>query len=57
MAAAAPLMLVTGATGFVGRHVLDALAVAGCRLRLIVREAQAGSSVARDCYRNGADDA
>ena len=38
MAAAAPLILVTGATGFVGRHVLDALAVAGCRLRLIVRE-------------------
>jgi nucleoside-diphosphate-sugar epimerase len=38
MAAAAPLMLVTGATGFVGRHVLDTLAATDCRLRLIVRE-------------------
>jgi nucleoside-diphosphate-sugar epimerase len=37
MAAAAPLILVTGATGFVGRQVLRALAERGCRLRVVIR--------------------
>ena len=32
------LVLVTGATGFVGRQVLKALAAAGCDARLVVRE-------------------
>lgn len=33
----APLVAVTGATGFLGRHVLDALARNGWRLRALVR--------------------
>jgi len=37
MAAAAPLILLTGATGFVGRQVLRALAARNCKLRLVVR--------------------
>lgn len=37
MAAARPLILLTGATGFVGRQVLRALAEQNCRLRLVVR--------------------
>ena len=32
-----PLVLLTGATGFVGRQVLRALAERGCRVRLVVR--------------------
>jgi dTDP-6-deoxy-L-talose 4-dehydrogenase (NAD+) len=38
MAAAGPLILLTGATGFVGRQILRALGERGCRVRLIVRE-------------------
>ena len=34
----APLTVaVTGATGFLGRHTVAALAAAGCRLRLLAR--------------------
>lgn len=36
--AAAPLTLLTGATGFVGRQVLQELAKRGCRARLVVRD-------------------
>jgi nucleoside-diphosphate-sugar epimerase len=38
MAAAAALTLLTGATGFVGRQVLRALAERGCRVRPAIRE-------------------
>jgi nucleoside-diphosphate-sugar epimerase len=38
MAVAAPLILLTGATGFVGRQVLRALAGQNCRVRPVVRE-------------------
>lgn len=34
----APLVAVTGATGFLGRHVLDTLACKGWRLRVLVRD-------------------
>jgi len=37
MAAAGPLILLTGATGFVGRQVLRALEERGCRVRAVVR--------------------
>ena len=37
MAASAPLILLTGATGFVGRQVLRALGERGCRVRPVVR--------------------
>ena len=35
---AAPLILLTGATGFVGRQVLRGLAQRGCRVRAVVRQ-------------------
>jgi len=35
---AAPLILLTGATGFVGRQVLRALSERGCHVRAVVRE-------------------
>jgi dTDP-6-deoxy-L-talose 4-dehydrogenase (NAD+) len=38
MAASAPLVLLTGATGFVGRQILRALSERGCRVRPVVRE-------------------
>ena len=38
MAAAAPLILLTGATGFVGRQVLQELAKRNCRVRIVVRQ-------------------
>ncbi|MBI5909549.1 MAG: NAD(P)-dependent oxidoreductase [Betaproteobacteria bacterium] len=38
MAAAAPLTLLTGATGFVGRQVLQELGKRNCKVRLIVRD-------------------
>ncbi len=38
MAAAARLILLTGATGFVGRQVLRALAERGCTVRVVVRQ-------------------
>jgi nucleoside-diphosphate-sugar epimerase len=38
MAAAPALILLTGATGFVGRQVLRALLERNCRVRLVVRE-------------------
>jgi dTDP-6-deoxy-L-talose 4-dehydrogenase (NAD+) len=37
MAASAPLILLTGAAGFVGRQVLRALGERGCRVRPVVR--------------------
>jgi nucleoside-diphosphate-sugar epimerase len=37
MAAAAPLILMTGATGFVGRQVLRELAGRGSRIRVVIR--------------------
>jgi nucleoside-diphosphate-sugar epimerase len=38
MAATTPLILLTGATGFVGRQVLQELAKGNCRVRVVVRE-------------------
>jgi dTDP-6-deoxy-L-talose 4-dehydrogenase (NAD+) len=38
MATKSPLILLTGATGFVGRQVLRALAGQGCAVRLVVRQ-------------------
>ena len=38
MAAAARLILLTGAGGFVGRQVLRALAECGCKVRVVVRQ-------------------
>ncbi len=38
MAAAAPLILLTGATGFVGRQVLRELVRRNCKVRLVVRQ-------------------
>jgi len=38
MAAASRLVLLTGATGFVGRHLLRALGERGCRVRPVIRE-------------------
>jgi uncharacterized protein YbjT (DUF2867 family) len=38
MAAARPLIVLTGTPGFVGRQVLRALAERSCRLRLLVRD-------------------
>ena len=38
MAAAVPLILLTGATGFVGRQVLRELGKRNCKVRLIVRD-------------------
>lgn len=40
MAPPLPLILLTGAAGFVGRHVLRALGERGCRVRAVVREGQ-----------------
>ena len=46
MAAAAPLILLTGATGFVGRQVLCALSERDCRVRPVVRQGK------QDCLRS-----
>ena len=45
MAAAARLILLTGATGFVGRQVLHELARRNCRVRLVIREGSEGKVV------------
>jgi len=42
MAASAPLILVTGATGFVGRQVLRVLAERSCKVRVVVRTGTEG---------------
>ncbi|WPB58970.1 NAD(P)-dependent oxidoreductase [Xylophilus sp. GOD-11R] len=42
--ASRPLVAVTGATGFVGRHVVDALSDAGWRVRLLLRREPGGSA-------------
>jgi nucleoside-diphosphate-sugar epimerase len=42
MAAALPLILLTGATGFVGRQILRTLEECGCRVRAIVRDGKQG---------------
>jgi nucleoside-diphosphate-sugar epimerase len=47
MAASAPLILLTGAAGFVGRQVLRALGERGCRVRPVVR-ASKQEMLARD---------
>jgi nucleoside-diphosphate-sugar epimerase len=39
----APLVAVTGATGFIGRHLVAALTQAGWRVRLLLRREPAGS--------------
>lgn len=39
MAGAAPLVLVTGGTGFIGRHLCRRLLAEGCRVRVLRREA------------------
>ena len=41
--ASRPLAAVTGATGFIGRHLVDALARAGWRVRLLLRREPDGS--------------
>ncbi len=41
MAGAAPLVLVTGGTGFIGRHLCRRLLAEGCRVRVLCREAAA----------------
>ncbi len=38
MAARQPLILLTGATGFVGRQVLRALIERNCRVRVVIRD-------------------
>jgi nucleoside-diphosphate-sugar epimerase len=38
MAGAAPLVLVTGGTGFIGRHLCRRLLAEGCRVRVLCRE-------------------
>jgi dTDP-6-deoxy-L-talose 4-dehydrogenase (NAD+) len=48
MAASAPLILLTGATGFVGRQVLRVLAERGCRVRAVVRSGKQGMLVRDD---------
>jgi len=47
MAAASPLILLTGATGFVGRQILRALEERGCRVRAVVREGKQGQVVGK----------
>ena len=47
MAASPPLILLTGAAGFVGRQVLRALGERGCRVRAVVRDGQA-QKIARE---------
>jgi nucleoside-diphosphate-sugar epimerase len=39
MPAGAPLVLVTGGTGFIGRHLCRRLAAEGCRVRVLCRDA------------------
>ena len=41
--ASRPLAAVTGATGFIGRHLVDALGQAGWRVRLLLRREPGGS--------------
>ena len=58
--AEAPLAAVTGGTGFLGRHVVQALAREGWRLRLLVRRSPApplpGDSPPAELLRGGLDD-
>ena len=42
MVAASPLILLTGATGFVGRQILRALGDRRCRVRAVVRDGKQG---------------
>ena len=48
MAAASPLILLTGATGFVGRQILRALEERGCRVRAVVRDGKQGHAREHD---------
>jgi len=47
MAGAAPLVLVTGGTGFIGRHLCRRLLAEGCRVRVLCREATAPGDLDR----------
>ena len=47
MAAASPLILLTGATGFVGRQILRALEERGRRVRAVVRDGKQGQVVGK----------
>ena len=48
MAAARPLILVTGGSGFVGRQVMRALIEQGCRLRVVVRPGRQSAIASSD---------
>lgn len=45
MAGAAPLVLVTGGTGFIGRHLCRRLLAEGCRVRVLCRGAAAAGDL------------
>lgn len=47
MAPAAPLVLVTGGTGFIGRHLCRRLLAEGCRVRVLCRCADLGDLAGR----------
>ena len=49
---AAPLILLTGATGFVGRQVLRALGERGCRVRAVVRQGKQDKIAASPAIEN-----
>jgi nucleoside-diphosphate-sugar epimerase len=52
MAAASPLILLTGATGFIGRQILRALEERGCRVRAVVRDGKQGQVVGKAAVRS-----